>query len=100
MSASNWMPSAVLFRFSSSSPLVDAQPTEQREHDAVGVAGEIGEDDLQVEAVLERERMRRGAADLAVVDEDQQPIRAVLEFGHGSEQVSAQAFGFVHGCVC
>ncbi|MNG21584.1 hypothetical protein D3C84_1059710 [compost metagenome] len=36
--------------------LMDAQPAEQRQHDAVGMPGEVGEEDLQVEAVFERKR--------------------------------------------
>ncbi|MNL84810.1 hypothetical protein D3C87_2129050 [compost metagenome] len=55
---------------------------------------------MQVEAVFEGKRCGGGAADLAVVDEDQQTVGVVFELGHGGQQVSFQAVGFVHGWVC
>lgn len=69
--------------------LVDADPTQQGQHDAVGVAGKVGQDDLQVKTVLKRQTGGGCATDLAVVDEDQQPVGIVLEVCDGGQQVSA-----------
>lgn len=80
--------------------LVNADPAEQWQHDAVGVAGEVGEEDLQVEAVFKREAGRSSATDFAVIDKDQQSVGVVFEFGNGGQQMSAQALGFVHGVAC
>lgn len=77
--------------------LIHLQPPKHRQHHAVGMAGEVSEDDLQIKAVLKGQTDGGGAADFAVVDENQQSVGVVLEFANGGEQMSAQTFRFVHG---
>ncbi|MNI83613.1 hypothetical protein D3C73_1404390 [compost metagenome] len=60
------------------------------------MAGEVGQDDLQVVGIFEGQAGSPSAADLAVVDEDQQPVGVVLEFGYGSQQMGSEAIGLVH----
>src|SRR5690606_20982807 len=67
--------------------LVDQQPGEQRDGNAVGVAGEVGEDQVQRVAVFERQAGGGGAAQGAVVDEHQQAIRVLSQLGNGCGEV-------------